>query len=86
VGDGVVVLPVPAWMEPHGKRVPEVAEARPWFDAVTRLWDDAAGYQRAATAARTTAERLYDEASLHRRPATFSTAPGPYAPLFDDDG
>ena len=83
VGDGGIVLPVPAWMEPHGDRVPEVAEVRPWFDAVTRLWDDTAEYQRAATAARSAAQRLYDEASLRRRHAEFFTAPGPNPPLFE---
>jgi glycosyltransferase involved in cell wall biosynthesis len=83
VGDGGIVLPVPVWMEPHGRLVPDVAEVRPWFDAVTRLWDDGAAYQRAATAARTTAQLLYDEASLRRRHAAFFTAPGPYPPLFE---
>lgn len=83
VGGGGIVLPVPAWMEPHGDRVPEVAEAGPWFDAVTRLWDDSAAYRRAAMAARSTAERLYDEDGVRRRHAAFFTAPGPFPPLFE---
>jgi glycosyltransferase involved in cell wall biosynthesis len=82
VDDGGVVLPVPAWMEPGSCLVPEAAELKPWFEAVTRLWDDPAEYQRVATAARTAAHRLYDETSLRRRHAAFFTAPGPYPPLF----
>jgi glycosyltransferase involved in cell wall biosynthesis len=83
VGDGGVVLPVPAWMEPGTRRIPEVGEVTPWFEAVTRLWDDTAEYRRLATAAQAVAHRLYDETSLRRRHATFFTAPGPYPPLFD---
>jgi glycosyltransferase involved in cell wall biosynthesis len=82
VAEGGVVLPLPAWMEPAGRRVPEAAEVQPWFDAVTRLWDDAAEYQRVATAARAAATRLYDEASLRQRHAAFFTALPPYEPLF----
>lgn len=82
VDDGGVVLPVPAWLEPGSCLVPEAAELKPWFEAVTRLWDDPAEYQRVATAARTAAHRLYDETSLRRRHAAFFTAPGPYPPLF----
>ncbi len=82
VGDGGIVLPVPEWMEPGSRRVPQAEEVKPWFEAVTRLWDDTAEYQRVATAARTAAHRLYDETSLRRRHAAFFTAPGPYPPLF----
>ena len=82
VGDGGIVLPLPAWMEPGGRRVPDAEEVTPWFEAVTRLWDDTAEYQRVATAARATAHRLYDETSLHRSHAAFFTTPGPFPPLF----
>jgi glycosyltransferase involved in cell wall biosynthesis len=85
VGGGGIVLPLPAWMEPAGRRVPEPAEVGPWFDAVTRLWDDEAEYQRVATAARAAAHRLYDEATLRQRYAAYFTTPGPYPPLFDDE-
>ena len=82
VGDGGIVLPLPTWMQQDGRRVPEADEVAPWFEAVTRLWDDAAEYQRVATAARTRAHRMYGEASLRRRHAAFFTAPGPFPPLF----
>jgi glycosyltransferase involved in cell wall biosynthesis len=82
VGDGGIVLPVPEWMAPGSRRIPEAKEVEPWFEAVTRLWDDPAEYQRVATAARATAHRLYDETDLRRRHAAFFTAPGPYPPLF----
>jgi glycosyltransferase involved in cell wall biosynthesis len=81
VGDGGIVLPVPAWMQPAGRRVPEAEEVTPWFEAVTRLWDDTTEYQRAGTAARATAHCLYDEATLRRRHAAFFTASGPFPPL-----
>jgi glycosyltransferase involved in cell wall biosynthesis len=86
VGDGAVVLPVPEWMEPAGRRVPDPEEARPWFEAVTRLWDDASAYQRVADSARAAARRLYDEASLRRRDTEYFTAKGPHRSLFDQDG
>jgi glycosyltransferase involved in cell wall biosynthesis len=82
VGDGGIVLPVPEWMEPASRRLPDAGELTPWFEAVTRLWDNAAEYQRVSAAARTAAHRLYGETSLRRRYATFFTEPGPYPPLF----
>jgi glycosyltransferase involved in cell wall biosynthesis len=83
VGNGGVVLPVPEWMEPGGRLVPQAEELETWFEAVTRLWDDVAEYQRVATAARAAAHRLYDEASLRRRHTAFFTATAPYPPLFE---
>ncbi len=82
VGDGGIVLPVPAWMQPDSHRVPDADELKPWLEAVVRLWDDTAAYRRATTAARAAAHRLYDETGLRRRHAAFFTAPGPYSPLF----
>jgi glycosyltransferase involved in cell wall biosynthesis len=83
VGDGGIVLPLPDWMEPSGRRVPDAEEVRPWFDAVTRLWDDADAYRQVATAARATARRLYDEATLRQRYAAYFTDPGPWGALFE---
>lgn len=77
VGDGGIVLPVPAWMQPDSHRVPDADELKPWLEAVVRLWDDTAAYRRATTAARAAAHRLYDETGLRRRHAAFFTAPGP---------
>jgi glycosyltransferase involved in cell wall biosynthesis len=85
VEGGGIVLKLPAWMEQAGRRVPEPEDVRDWFDAVIRLWDDETEYQRVATAARETAHRLYDEASLRQRYLTYFTDPGPYPPLFDDE-
>ncbi len=82
VGDGGIVLPLPAWMQPGDRRIPAAEEVRPWFDAVVRLWDDRAAYNRVAAKARTAAHRLYDETSLRRRYEAFFAAPGPYPPLF----
>ena len=83
VGDGGVVLPVPAWMEASSRRIPDAEEIRPWFEAVTRLWDDAEEYQRIADAARKAARQLYDETDLRRRHAAFFTAAPPYPDLFE---
>jgi glycosyltransferase involved in cell wall biosynthesis len=83
VEDGAIVLPVPAWMQPQERRVPEAGEMEPWFDAVVRLWDDPAEYDRVATAARAAARRLYDETTLRQRYEAYFTAPPPYETLFD---
>jgi glycosyltransferase involved in cell wall biosynthesis len=85
VADGGVVVPVPAWMGPQEKRIPAAHEVQPWFDAVTRLWDDPVEYDRVAVAARTAAHRLYDEPVLRRRYDAFFTAPGPRGDLFPAD-
>jgi glycosyltransferase involved in cell wall biosynthesis len=84
VEDGAIVCSVPDWMGTHERRLPEASEVEPWFEAVTRLWDDAAEYNRLATAARAAAHRLYDEARLRRRYEAWFTAPRPYEPLFAD--
>ena len=65
------------------RRIPDAEEIRPWFEAVTRLWDDATEYQRIADAARKTARQLYDETALRQRHAAFFTAPPPYPELFE---
>ena len=82
VRDGATVLPVPAWMEAAEARIPAAAEVQPWFEAVTRLWDDPVAYQQAASAARATADRLYSEAALRRQYEDWFTQPGPYPALF----
>jgi glycosyltransferase involved in cell wall biosynthesis len=83
VGDGGIVLPVPAWTEASARRIPDAEEVRPWFEAVTRLWDDATEYQRIADAARKGARQRYDETDLRQRHAAFFTAPPPYPDLFE---
>lgn len=83
VGDGGIVLPVPAWTEASSRRIPDPDEVRPWFEAVTRLWDDSEEYQRIADAARKGARERYNETDLRRRHAAFFTAPPPYPALFE---
>ena len=61
-------------MEPAGRRVPDPEEVRPWFEAVTRLWDDASAYQRVADSARAAA-RLVGAVVLVKGAATVVAAP-----------
>lgn len=60
-GGGGLVLPLPHWLDRHCPAVVNEEEAKPWFDAVTRLWDDTDYYQRVSQRARTLAHELYSE-------------------------
>ena len=71
-------------MAPGTRRIPDPAEVQPWFDAVTRLWDDPAAYAGAAARALAAAGRLYDDAGLRTRYLDHVTDPGPFPPLFGD--
>ena len=60
VAEGALVLGLP------DRPVPAEADLQPWFDAVTRLWDDPSDYARVSAAARAAAERLYAEPAQRR--------------------
>ena len=49
----------PPKLTPQSREIVDEAGAQPWYDAVCRLWDDAA------------AARLYDEQTLRRRYADY---------------
>lgn len=66
VGDGGVVLPLPDWLTPAERRIPDEDEVRPWFDEVCRLFDDEDYYQRRSAVARAEAEARYSERALRR--------------------
>ncbi len=84
VAAGGQVITLPPWMTATSTRVPDEAEAQPWFDAVVRLWDDRAAYAMASAAARAEAGRLYDEDTTRRRYLEYFSDAGPFRPLFDD--
>ncbi len=63
-GGGAYVRPLPSWLTHTSTRVPSEAEVAPWFDAVCRLWDDAAAYARIGGAARRLAVERYSEPVL----------------------
>ncbi len=84
VGDGGIVLTLPDWITPTEHRIPSPAEVKPWFDAIVRLWTNKAEYDRAASAAKQAAIRLYDERMLKQRYLDYFTAKGPFPPLFAD--
>lgn len=92
VTDAGTVLPLPDWLTPETNRVVDIEDAQPWYEAVCRLWDDAAAYKQAATAARDTANRLYAEPVLTARYIDFIESLGaalylPSADMdFDDSG
>ncbi len=75
VGDGGITLPLPAWLTPFTTAIPTQAETQPWFDAVTRLWDDPEYEAGAIARARRAGARLYNEASLRRRTVEYLTKP-----------
>lgn len=82
VGDGGLVLPIPAWMQPGTRRIPEEAEIEPWFDAVAELWDDQAHYAAAAARAVDAARRLYAKPTIYARYLEAFTGPCP--PMFSE--
>jgi glycosyltransferase involved in cell wall biosynthesis len=82
VGDGGIVLNVPAWLTQRATTLPSEAEMEPWFDALVRLWDDKAEYARASTAAATEGRRLYGETMLRARYLAWFESPPPYPPVF----
>lgn len=67
VGDGGVVLPLPAHLTERTRTLPEADDVAPWFDAITRLWDDSHAYVAASTAARRAAEARYAEPVMRQR-------------------
>jgi hypothetical protein len=73
-GGGGYVLPIPEWMTPEGRRLPEASDIEPWYDAVCRLWDDPAHYQAVAARARAIAEARYSEAVSRKAHVGFFTA------------
>lgn len=45
VGDGGVVLPLPARLTPGSSELPAPEEVAPWVEEIVRLWDDPEGYE-----------------------------------------
>ena len=60
-GGGGRVLQIPQWMTPETTRLPAEAELEPWYDALCRIWDDAALYDSIASRARQLANERYSE-------------------------
>jgi glycosyltransferase involved in cell wall biosynthesis len=81
-GAGIVVR-LPSWLTPESRELPTEQDARPWFDAVCRLWDDPDAYQEASRRARAVAEARYAEAVMRRRYRDYFESLGPGAELFE---
>ena len=81
-GAGGLVLPLPLWLAGATDRLPTDAEMAPWFNAITRLWDDPGAYAAASAAAYQASDAMYNEAAQRRRYAEYFTDPGPFPPLF----
>ncbi len=62
VGQGGVVLEIPARYTPESREVPTAAEVRPWVEAIERLWEDGEYYRRQSEAARFWSARWRPEA------------------------
>lgn len=83
VAEGGLVLPIPHWATPAMRQLPSEAEIKPWFDAVTLLWDNKAVYREASSRAQGAARRLYDEDTLRRRYIEYFTGLPSHSALFD---
>ena len=46
IGDAGFLFDVPARYTPETREVPTAEEVEPWVEAIIRLWDDAAEYER----------------------------------------
>jgi glycosyltransferase involved in cell wall biosynthesis len=81
-GGGGCVLPVPGWMTPHTVALPSEAEIEPWYEAVCRLWDDAAAYRAVADRAKAIAVERYSEEVSRKRHVDYFTSLKPGAAPF----
>lgn len=61
LGEGGLVLDIPAQYTSDSRVMPTPAEVEPWVEAIIRLWDDAAYYEQMSQAARREAERWRPE-------------------------
>jgi glycosyltransferase involved in cell wall biosynthesis len=77
------VLPIPEWLTPDSRRLPEPHEIEPWFRAVCELWDDPEAYEQAAASARRVAESHYSERVLRQQYLDYFTKLERGACLFD---
>jgi glycosyltransferase involved in cell wall biosynthesis len=73
-GGGGRVLSIPDWLQPDTTRLPSEHEIEPWYDAVCRLWDDAALYDAVASRARQIAEERYSESVSRRKHLDYFTS------------
>src|SRR5262245_26253343 len=80
------ILPIPARLTDRSQELPTEDEARPWFEAVCALWDDADAYAEASAAARTAAQELYGEDVLRQRYLDYFNALEQGGPLFESAG
>jgi glycosyltransferase involved in cell wall biosynthesis len=61
IGDAGLVLDVPARYTPDTRDVPTAEEVEPWVEAIIRLWDDSAEYERWSQAARERARQWHPD-------------------------
>ncbi len=73
-GGGGRVLPVPQWMTFETRKLPSEQEIEPWYEAVGRLWDDAALYSSMAARARSIAEERYGESASRTKHVDYFTS------------
>jgi glycosyltransferase involved in cell wall biosynthesis len=73
------VLPIPAWMTNDTAKLPTEQEIEPWYDAITRVWDDPALYAAMAARARRFADERYSEARSREQHVDYFTSLRPGA-------
>jgi glycosyltransferase involved in cell wall biosynthesis len=68
IGDAGFLFDIPARYTPETRELPTAAEVEPWVEAIIRLWNDAAEYERRSQAARERARQWHPDclAPLYR--------------------
>ncbi len=80
IGDAGYLFDIPARYTPETREVPTAEEVEPWVEAIIRLWDDLAEYERWSQAARDRAQQWSPErlAPLYREFfSSITHQPGP---------
>ncbi len=61
IGDAGFLFDIPARYTPETREIPTAEEVEPWVEAIIRLWDDAAEYERWSHAARQHAQQWHPD-------------------------
>jgi len=67
-------VPLPAWMTPESRRLPNQEEVEPWFETVCSLWDDTALYESVSARAFQIANERYSESVSRARHIQYFTS------------
>jgi glycosyltransferase involved in cell wall biosynthesis len=83
VGEGGIVLPLPASLTPESRDLPGEDVVRPWFEAVCELWDDPVRYAAVSQRGRAEAEARFSEGVMRQKYLDYFESLGEGGDLFD---